>query len=159
MGKRSLGLIESWGYVPAIEAADAGSKAANVTLLGYERARGGLVTVKFLGDVAAVKASVSAGVAAAKRVGKVVAVHVIPRPDRQIPIIPDDRHPPQEGKKSGKGLETPRDVKGKEAKTPPKSKARPKAKKVRKAAASRSDTKGRKTKVKLPRPKRRAKKP
>jgi len=90
MKKQSLGLIETWGYVPAIEAADAGTKAADVTLLGYERARTGLITVKFVGDVAAVKAAVTAGSAAAEKVGKVVAVHVIPRPDRQLRIGPPD---------------------------------------------------------------------
>ena len=88
MEKGSLGLIETWGYVPAIEAADAGSKAANVTLLGYEEVRAGLVTVKFVGDVAAVRAAVTAGAAAAGKVGKVVSVHVIPRPDRQLRITP-----------------------------------------------------------------------
>jgi hypothetical protein len=97
MEKGSLGLIETWGYVPAIEAADAGSKAANVTLLGYEEVRAGLVTVKFVGDVAAVRAAVTAGAAAAGKVGKVVSVHVIPRPDRQLRIAPGS--PPTPGEK------------------------------------------------------------
>jgi ethanolamine utilization protein EutM len=98
MEKRSLGLIETWGYAPAVEAADAGAKSANVTLVGYERTEAGLITVKFVGDVAAVKTAVSAGAAAAARVGKVVAVHVIPRPDRQMelavtpgPLPPESR--------------------------------------------------------------------
>lgn len=82
----SLGLIETWGFVPAIVAADAASKAALVSLLGYDLARGGLVTIKVVGDVAAVKAAVSAGAAAAEKVGKVISVHVIPRPDRQLRI-------------------------------------------------------------------------
>jgi microcompartment protein CcmL/EutN len=83
----SLGLVEIFGYVATIEAADAGCKAANVSLLGYERGRAGLFTVKFAGDVAAVRAAVTAASAAAERIGKVVAVHVIARPDRQLHVI------------------------------------------------------------------------
>lgn len=93
MEKESLGLIETFGLVAAIEAADAGAKAANVTLRGYERARAGLITVIFAGDVAAVQAAVSAGAAAAKRVGKVVSVHVIARPDRQLQASPNGTKP------------------------------------------------------------------
>ena len=80
----SLGMIETWGITPAIEAADAGSKAANVTCIGCQTVRAGLITVMFLGDVAAVRVAVDAGAAAAARVGKVVSKHVIPRPDRQV---------------------------------------------------------------------------
>ncbi len=98
MGKQSLGMIETWGYVPAIEAADAGVKAADVALLGYEEVRAGLITVKFVGDVAATQAAVAAGAAAAERVGKVVAVHVIPRPDRQLGIAPPGPQSPPEEK-------------------------------------------------------------
>ncbi len=87
MERDSLGLIETSGLVAAIEAADAGSKAANVTFRGYERARAGLITVVFLGDVAAVRAAVTAGSAAAKRVGTVISVHVIARPDRQLRVV------------------------------------------------------------------------
>jgi len=86
MEKESLGLIETLGLVAAIEAADAGTKAANVALRGYEQARAGLITVMFTGDVAAVRAAVSAGAAAAKRVGTVVSVHVIARPDNQLHV-------------------------------------------------------------------------
>lgn len=86
MEKESLGMIETLGFVPAIEAADAGSKAANVTFRGYERARAGLITVVFVGDVAAVRAAVTAGSAAARRLGKVVSVHVIARPDQQLHV-------------------------------------------------------------------------
>ena len=94
MKKRSLGMIETGGYVPAVEAADAGTKAANVTFLGYEITNDALVTVKFIGDVAAVKTAVTAGAKAASKVGKVVAVHVIPRPDPQLRIEPPDKLPP-----------------------------------------------------------------
>jgi ethanolamine utilization protein EutM len=96
MNTNSLGLIETWGLVPAIVAADAASKAAMVSLLGYELARAGLVTIKVIGDVAAVTAAVAAGAAAARQVGKVVSVHVIPRPDRQLRINP----PTTEGRPS-----------------------------------------------------------
>ena len=84
MKGQSLGLIETWGLVPAIVAADAAAKAAMVTLLGHELARGGLVTIMLAGDIAAVTAAVGAGATAAAKVGQVTAVHVIPRPDRQL---------------------------------------------------------------------------
>lgn len=87
----ALGLVETRGLVGALEAADAGTKAADVRLLGTERADAGLVTVKFLGEVAAVKAAVDAAAAAAKRVGQLVAVHVIPRPHEELgPVAEDD---------------------------------------------------------------------
>ncbi len=94
MKKRSLGMIETKGYVPAVEAIDVGTKAANVTFLGYEITKDALVSVKFIGDVASVKAAVTAGAAAAKKVGKVVAVCVIPRPDPQLRIEPTHELPP-----------------------------------------------------------------
>jgi microcompartment protein CcmL/EutN len=84
--EEALGLIETRGLIGALEAADAGLKAADVRLLGTERADAGLVTVKFSGDVAAVKSAVDAGGAAAERVGQLVAVHVIPRPSPDIGI-------------------------------------------------------------------------
>lgn len=88
--EQALGLIETRGLVGAIEAADAGLKAAPVELLGSERAEAGLVTVLFAGDVAAVKAAVDAGAAAADRVGELVSVHVIPRPDPQVDALAGD---------------------------------------------------------------------
>lgn len=92
---KALGLIETRGLVGAIEAADAMVKAANVTLAGKEQVRAGLVTVKVLGEVAAVKASVDAGAAAAQRVGELVSTHVIPQPDEQLvsifPEVADDQ--------------------------------------------------------------------
>lgn len=86
----ALGLVETRGLVGAIEAADAGAKAANVRLLGQERADAGLVTVMFGGDVAAVKAAVDAGAAAAERVGQLVSAHVIPRPHAMLDVIEGD---------------------------------------------------------------------
>ncbi|SNX54715.1 propanediol utilization microcompartment protein PduA [Thermoanaerobacterium sp. RBIITD] len=80
MGQEALGMVETKGLVPAIEAADAMVKAANVVLIGYEKIGHGLVTVMVRGDVGAVKSATDAGAAAAKRVGEVVSIHVIPRP-------------------------------------------------------------------------------
>ena len=88
--ERALGLVETKGFVGAIEAADAGLKAANVRLLASERADAGLVTVMFGGDVAAVRAAVDAGAAAAERVGHLVSSHVIPRPHEQLSAIEGD---------------------------------------------------------------------
>lgn len=76
----ALGLIETRGLIGAIEAADAATKAAKVKLIAKEKVQGGLVTIKFIGDVAAVRASVDAGSAAAARVGELISSHVIPRP-------------------------------------------------------------------------------
>lgn len=83
----ALGLIETRGLVGAFEAGDAGVKAADVEFAGTEYADAGLVTVFFRGHVAAVRAAVDAGAAAAERVGELVAVHVIPQPDSQIEEI------------------------------------------------------------------------
>ncbi|MFB3056996.1 MAG: BMC domain-containing protein, partial [Ignavibacteriaceae bacterium] len=85
--QQALGLVETKGLVAAIEAADAMLKASNVQLVGKERALAGLITIVVVGDVAAVKASVDAGATAAQRVGELVSVHVIPRPDDQIGTI------------------------------------------------------------------------
>lgn len=76
----ALGLVETKGYVAAVEAADAMVKSANVTLVGTEKIGAGLVTVMVRGDVGAVKAAVDAGTVAARAVGEVVSTHVIPRP-------------------------------------------------------------------------------
>jgi microcompartment protein CcmL/EutN len=76
----ALGLIETRGLVGAIEAADAATKAADVKLVGKEKVRNGLITIKLIGDVAAVRAAVDAGSAAAARVGELISTHVIPRP-------------------------------------------------------------------------------
>jgi ethanolamine utilization protein EutM len=83
----ALGMVETKGLVGAIEAADAMVKAANVVLLGSEYVGGGFVTVMVRGDVGAVKAATDAGAAAAKRVGELVSVHVIPRPHADVEMI------------------------------------------------------------------------
>ena len=87
--EQALGLIETRGLVGAIEAADAGVKAAPVKLLGTERTDPALVTVLFSGDVASVKAAVDAGAAAAERVGQLISVHVIPRPYDGLELMSD----------------------------------------------------------------------
>jgi microcompartment protein CcmL/EutN len=80
----ALGLIETRGLVGAIEAADAMVKAANVQLVGRERVDAALITVKIVGETAAVRSAVDAGSAAARRVGELVSSHVIPRPSEEI---------------------------------------------------------------------------
>ena len=88
----ALGLVETKGLVGAVEAADAMVKAANVVLIGQQYVGAGLVTVMVRGDVGAVKAATDAGAAAARRVGELLCVHVIPRPndevEKVIPPIP-----------------------------------------------------------------------
>jgi ethanolamine utilization protein EutM len=83
----ALGMVETRGLVGAIEAADAMVKAANVVLIGSEYVGGGFVTVMVRGDVGAVKAATDAGAAAARRVGELVSVHVIPRPASDVETI------------------------------------------------------------------------
>jgi ethanolamine utilization protein EutM len=83
----ALGMVETRGLVGAIEAADAMVKAANVVLIGSEYVGGGYVTVMVRGDVGAVKAATDAGAAAAKRVGELASVHVIPRPHTDVEMI------------------------------------------------------------------------
>ena len=89
--EEALGMVECRGLVAMIEAADTMVKAANVQLVGYEKIDAGLVTAIVRGEVAAVKSAVDAGAAAARRVGEVVATHVIPRPhanvDDGIPVL------------------------------------------------------------------------
>lgn len=84
---QALGMIETKGLIGAIEAADAMTKAANVTLIGKEKVGSGLITVMITGDVGAVKAAVDAGAAAAQQIGHLVGVHVIARPHDEIENI------------------------------------------------------------------------
>jgi ethanolamine utilization protein EutM len=85
--KIALGMVETKGLVGAIEAADAMVKSANVVLIGSEYVGGGYVTVMVRGDVGAVKAATDSGAAAAKRVGELVSVHVIPRLHQDVEMI------------------------------------------------------------------------
>ena len=80
----ALGMIEARGFAAVVEAADAMVKAAKVTLVGYEKIGSGYVTALVRGDVAAVKAATDAGAAAARRVGELISVHVIPRPHTNL---------------------------------------------------------------------------
>lgn len=84
MSMEALGMIETKGFVGAVEAADAMTKAANVVLVGRQYIGAGYVTVLVRGDVGAVKAATDAGAAAARRVGELISVHVIPRPHREL---------------------------------------------------------------------------
>lgn len=76
----ALGMVETRGLVGMIEASDAMLKTANVVMVGWEKVDAGLVTAIVRGDVGSVKAATDAGAAAARRVGELVAVHVIPNP-------------------------------------------------------------------------------
>lgn len=98
MQQEALGMIETLGLVGAIEASDAMVKAANVYHVGYEPTGGGLVSVHVRGDVGSVKAALDAGASAARRVGQLVSVHVIPRPfdDTEI-VIPAPGKPKARG--------------------------------------------------------------
>ena len=90
MSKIALGMVETRGLIGAVEAADAMVKAAKVTLLGKEKIGHGYVTVFVRGEVGAVKAATDAGATAAKRVGELVSVHVIPRPHSEVEqILPE----------------------------------------------------------------------
>ena len=120
MSGRSIGMIETWGYVAAVEALDAGMKAANVLSDGFQVTPSALVTVSFTGDVSAVQTAVSAGIAAARKVGEVVAHHVIARPDVQLCAKPPKPVP---------SVASP-PVKKMKTKQDPSGAARPKSKKV-----------------------------
>jgi microcompartment protein CcmL/EutN len=84
MAGDALGMVETKGLIGSVEAADAMVKAANVTLVAKEYIGAGYVTVLVRGDVGAVKAATDAGAAAARRVGELVSVHVIPRPHVEV---------------------------------------------------------------------------
>jgi microcompartment protein CcmL/EutN len=87
MAQEALGMVETRGLTAAIDAADAMTKAAEVTLVGTEKIGSGLVTVLVRGDVGAVKAAVEAGESAASKLGELVATHVIPRPHGDVENI------------------------------------------------------------------------
>ena len=87
MANEALGMIETYGYIGAIEAADVSVKSANVKLLGLEFVKGGLVTIYITGDVGAVKASINAATSAVKKIGSLISSHVIARPGQGIEKI------------------------------------------------------------------------
>ena len=80
----ALGFVETIGMTAATLAADAMVKSANVSLVSAQRPGGGIITIIVRGDVGAVKAAVDAGAAAARTVGQVRSVHVIPRPHDDV---------------------------------------------------------------------------
>lgn len=84
MAKPALGLIETRGMIPAVEAADVALKAANVSLRGVRTAGSGLISVHFTGDVAAVRTATEAGAAAAAKLGELVSVEVLSRPHDEL---------------------------------------------------------------------------
>lgn len=99
----ALGMVEVYGYLAAVEALDVALKAANVHLHGVTRVRGAIVTVTFTGDVGAVKAATDSSAAAAERVGRVLSVHVIPRPHESVGWM-------LEGDKAGKDIPVSVDI-------------------------------------------------
>ena len=108
-GMIALGMVETRGLIGAIEAADAMVKAANVELIGSEYVGGGFVTVMVRGDVGAVKAATDAGAAAARRVGELASVHVIPRPHTDVEVIlPQKSKGTFGGRSDGDGSAAPR---------------------------------------------------
>jgi len=104
MALQALGMVETRGLVALIEASDAMCKAADVELTGWDRVGGGMVTAFVRGDVAAVKAAVDAGAAAAGKVGEVVTVHIIPRPHEELSqAVPQAPAPKPRGGQAKKG--------------------------------------------------------
>jgi ethanolamine utilization protein EutM len=87
MAHQALGMVETKGFVALLEASDAMLKAANVSVMGWDKVGSGMVTVFVTGDVAAVKAAIDAGAAAAGRVGQVIGVHIIPRPHDELTAV------------------------------------------------------------------------
>lgn len=132
---KALGLVETKGLVAAVEAADAMVKAANVKFAGKDTTRPALITIKVIGDTAAVKAAVDAGAAAAQRVGELVSTHVIPQPDEQLtamlpeiseepgtcqrPSKTEEKHSPEKRQKRAETREVPQAPKEKKKESPP----------------------------------------
>lgn len=115
MEKGALGIVETYGELAAIEAADQALKAANVELLGCEKVRGGLVNITVVGEVGAVRASVDAAVAAVERLNIQVSSHVIPRPIEDLWKILPNKDKKQKQNKENKKPETGKVKKDKEA--------------------------------------------
>lgn len=125
MKNSALGLIETYGYVGAVEAADAALKAADVSLVDLVKVRGGIMTLTLMGEVAAVKASVDAGAASAERLGVLLTSHVIARLDEEVWSIvepggddPEDDPDPSDEKEKEMEEEEPEETEpltGKEA--------------------------------------------
>jgi ethanolamine utilization protein EutM len=94
MAYQAIGMVETKGLVALIEASDAMLKAANVSMIGWDKVGSGMVTSFVTGDVAAVKAAVDAGAASAGKVGEVLGVHIIPRPHDELSgVLPKEKQP------------------------------------------------------------------
>jgi len=103
MAVQAVGMVETRALVALIEASDAMCKAADVELSGWDRVGGGMVTAFVRGNVAAVRAAVDAGAAAASKVGEVISVHVIPRPHEELgEALPQSPAPKPRGGGRGK---------------------------------------------------------
>lgn len=87
MAQQAIGMIETKGLVALVQGTDAALKAANVTFVGWKKVGSAICTVFLTGDVAAVKAAVDAGAVAARSVGEVISVHVIPRPHDDLSVV------------------------------------------------------------------------
>jgi len=98
----ALGMVETIGFIGAVEAADAMVKAAKVVLTGVERVGSAYVTVTVRGDVGAVKAAVDAGAMAARRIGRLASVHVIPMPYSDVELVLPHLETAEKAEKKGK---------------------------------------------------------
>lgn len=123
MKNSALGLIETYGFVGAVEAADAALKAAEVTVVDLVKVKGGIMTLTLQGEVSAVKASVDAGAASAERLGVLLSSHVIPRLDEEVwPMVlrkePEEGPPKEDPKEKEESDPAPVEV-GKTEENPP----------------------------------------
>ncbi len=114
----ALGMVETLGLIGAIEAGDVMVKTANVRIVDTEYIKNGFVTVKCIGEVAAVKAAVDAASAAAQRVGHLITTHVIPRPAEEIEIILRKAQPAPQAPATPSKKEEPKAVAQKTPETP-----------------------------------------
>jgi len=87
MAQMAIGMIETRGLVALVQGADAALKAADVSFKGWKKVGSGLCTVFLSGDVAAVQAAIEAGAVAARSVGEVVSLQVIPRPHDDVTAV------------------------------------------------------------------------
>ena len=101
MAQSAIGFIETRGLVGVIEAADAAAKAANVQLMGFEKIGGGLVSIRFYGDVASVQAAIEAGAEAARQVSEVISCHVIPAPHVDLAALLEEPVTPESAPAAG----------------------------------------------------------
>lgn len=111
MAQQALGMIETYGMVAAVEAADVALKTASVELINYEIVKSGRIMIAIYGEVAAVQASVTAGAAAAAKINTVFSQHVIPRPlaEPRLLIKHRDEGPGPDQDDPGPGPDSPGD--------------------------------------------------